>query len=201
MQQTNGVAVLATHLAHTDRRALSQAWYSALHLADHTPPPPPRARLASAASSPAHEATLATRTARGATAEHPAVGARDRRTSSERVAARSERSAQALGERAASPTVVGPRRDAHTAAAERRGPTELARRIERGLAQQRAPHAGAASFTIQAAGGRVHIVVRSNGDRTRVVAVCAPPLRERVERALAHVRFALAGSGVLAEVA
>ncbi|MEA2720100.1 MAG: hypothetical protein QOJ39_1964, partial [Candidatus Eremiobacteraeota bacterium] len=52
MQQTNGVAVLATHLAHTDRRALSQAWYSALHLADHAPPPP-RGRLASAAQSAA----------------------------------------------------------------------------------------------------------------------------------------------------
>ena len=33
MQQTTRVAVLATQLAQTDRRALSQAWYSALHLA------------------------------------------------------------------------------------------------------------------------------------------------------------------------
>jgi hypothetical protein len=43
--------------------------------------------------------------------------------------------------------------------------------------------------------------VRSDGARTRVVAVCAPPLRERVERALAQARFALAGCGVRAEVA
>ena len=47
----------------------------------------------------------------------------------------------------------------------------------------------------------MHVLVRSDGERTRVVAVCAPSLRERVERALAHVRFALAGSGVRAEVA
>ncbi|MDB5069967.1 MAG: hypothetical protein JWM87_1078, partial [Candidatus Eremiobacteraeota bacterium] len=65
----------------------------------------------------------------------------------------------------------------------------------------RAPRHGAASFTIQAAGGRVHLVVRSDGERTRVVAVCAPSLRERVERALAHVRFVLVGGGVRAEVA
>ena len=37
MQHTTGVAVVATQLADTDRRALSQAWYSALHLADQPP--------------------------------------------------------------------------------------------------------------------------------------------------------------------
>ena len=30
---TDGVAVIATQVAQTDRRALSEAWYSALHLA------------------------------------------------------------------------------------------------------------------------------------------------------------------------
>ena len=92
------------------------------------------------------------------------------------------------------------RRDASPGAAERRRPTELARRIERALSR-RAPRPGATSFTVNAADGRVHLVVRSDGARTRVLAVCAPPLRERVERALAHVRFTLAGTGVRAEVA
>ena len=59
----------------------------------------------------------------------------------------------------------------------------------------------ALSFTVPAAGGRVQLVVRCDGTRTRVVAVCAPALRERVERALAQARFALAGCGVRAEAA
>ena len=83
---------------------------------------------------------------------------------------------------------------------ERRAPkTELARCIERGLTR-RLPRA-AAAFAVRGAGGRVALIVRTDGARTRVVAVCAPPLRERVERALAHARFALAGRGVRAEVA
>ncbi len=47
----------------------------------------------------------------------------------------------------------------------------------------------------------MRILVRSDGVRTRLVALCAPPLRERVERALAQARFALAARGVRAEVA
>jgi hypothetical protein len=179
MQQTNSVAVLATQFSQTDRRALSQAWYSALHLADHTPLPP-RAVRASAAGSTARGTPQPGLTARGAPPERDAGYAR--------------------GGHAAMRTAISPRRDASAGTAERCIPTELARRIERVLAH-RTPRRGAASFTVRAAGGRVHLVVRSDGARTRVVAVCAPPLRERVERALAHVRFALAGSGVRAEAA
>jgi hypothetical protein len=84
---------------------------------------------------------------------------------------------------------------------ERRAPkTGLAQRIERRLAL-RPPRGATASFAVAGAGGRVHLVVRRDGARTCVVAVCAPPLRERVERALAHARFALAGGGVRTEVA
>ena len=52
---------------------------------------------------------------------------------------------------------------------------------------------------IRAANGRVHVVVRSAAGGTRVVAVCEPALRERVERALAQARFALAGRAVRVE--
>ncbi|MEA2722054.1 MAG: hypothetical protein QOJ39_3918, partial [Candidatus Eremiobacteraeota bacterium] len=95
---------------------------------------------------------------------------------------------------------------ADAGAVERRIPTELARSIERGVARRgpgagTAARGGSASFTVNVAGGRVHLLVRSDGACTRVVAVCAPLLRERVERALAHVRFALAGAGMRAEVA
>jgi hypothetical protein len=43
--------------------------------------------------------------------------------------------------------------------------------------------------------------VRTGEGGTRVVAVCSPPLRERVERALAQARFALAGRGLRTEAA
>jgi hypothetical protein len=177
MQQTTGVAVLATHLAHTDRRALSQAWYSALHLAGRTPVPQRAAFAPSASMRPSARAATAA-LPRSCTAPHACA----------------ERSLEHANAR---------NRDANAVAAERRAPTELGRRIERALTQHatRMPRGGAASFTVSAGSGRVHVIVRSDGARTRVVAVCAPPLRERVERALAHARFALAGRGVRAEVA
>jgi len=95
---------------------------------------------------------------------------------------------------------AAPRATSAEAPERRLARSDLARRIERGLAR-RTPRNGAASFAIRAGGGRIHLVVRSDGARTRVVAVCAPPLRERVERALAQARFVLAGRGVRTEVA
>ena len=176
MQHTTGVAVLATHLADTDRRALSQAWYSALHLAGRAP----AARPASHAQAAFEPARSGARAARGAT-DAPQQRAND--------VARTARGA-----------ATSARADV-AAAPERRIPkTELARRIERGLTR-RWPRATPASFAVRGAGGRVHVIVRCDGTRTRVVAVCAAPLRERVERALAHARFALAGSGIRSEVA
>ncbi|MBV8371188.1 MAG: hypothetical protein JO036_19910 [Candidatus Eremiobacteraeota bacterium] len=54
---------------------------------------------------------------------------------------------------------------------------------------------------MRAANGSVHLLVREDGARTRVVAACTPRLRERVERALAHARVALAQRGIAAEAA
>ncbi|HTD37923.1 MAG TPA: hypothetical protein VK669_10445 [Candidatus Limnocylindrales bacterium] len=180
MQQTTGVALVATHLPYTDRRALSQAWYSALHLAGRDAPG------ARARSSPVHgflRAPLARAVRRGD------VPARD--TGTGRNAFR--------GRTVAAPIVA--RRDGGAGPLERRcAKSELARTIERGIAR-RAPCAQTASFVVRAANGRVHLVVRTGGGGTRVVAVCAPPLRERVERALAQARFALAGCGLRAEAA
>jgi hypothetical protein len=174
MEQTTGVAVLATHLAQTDRRALSQAWYDALHLAH---------------ASPAHRAAPPGRVFSAA----PLACATDGRASTPPHA------------RAATAGVEGPRtrgapREPEPPALERRMPkTELARRIERVLTR-RAPRAVPASFAVSTGGARVRILVRSEGERTRVLAVCAPPLRERVEHALAQARFALAARGVRTEV-
>jgi hypothetical protein len=113
---TERVAIVATQVAQTDRRALSQAWYSALHLA--------RTQLP-----------------------------HDRR----------------------------------------RPPSDAARRIERAVAT--AAHRRA-SQTVDLGGGRVQLLVRTDGPTTRIVAVCATEARPRVERALAQARFALAGRGL-----
>jgi hypothetical protein len=175
MQQMTGVAVLATQLAQTDRRALSQAWYSALHLADHPAGATRASTRALSRSAPRQAVQPAARTLE-ASAGRPRCG--DRAPS-----------------RAATPNAVCggvPER--------RRARSELACRIERTLAH-RTPRAGVASFAIRTAAGRIQLVVRVDGTCTRVLAVCAPPLRERVERALAHARFALAGRGVRTEVA
>jgi hypothetical protein len=190
-QQTTGVAVLTTELPATDRRALSQAWYSALHLAEQ----PPRAR--SAQSAPLAPAQL--------TAIHGAASEANGRGRDAGATARgnADRDAGTRRDNGARRDILA-HRDAgapHAALArERRAPkSELARRIERALADR--PRSVPASFAVTAAGGRVRILVRSDGARTRVVAVCAPPLRERVERALAQARFALAARGLRAEVA
>ena len=180
MQQTTGVALVATHLPYTDRRALSQAWYSALHVAGRDAP---GARAHAATAHGCARAPLAR------AAQHREAPAHD--TADGRTPRRGRRAAEArvaCGDDAAGPL-------------ERRGAkSELARTIERGIAR-RAPGAETVSFVVRAANGRVHLVVRTGGGGTRVVAVCTPPLRERVERALAQARFALAGRGIRAEAA
>ena len=173
MQQPTGVAVLATRLADTDRRALSQAWYSALHLAAGA------------------ERTLPSRRACAALAPSRRANAPGAATAPLAAAQASLRAPHA----GVVPRVPGP------AATERRAPhTALSRRIERGLVR-RTPRGGAASFAVRDARGRIHLIVRADGARAHVVAVCAPALRERVERALAQARFALAARGVRVGIA
>jgi hypothetical protein len=179
--------VLATHFAHTDRRALSQAWYSALHLAAGTPRPRTPATPATRSAPVVVPRAPRGESGRGTFSTTSAVrtGARDGATS--------------RGVRGASAGAATSSCEAVTALAERRLPkSALARHIERGIVR-RSPVPETASFVVRAANGRVHLVVRCGESGTRVVAVCAPPLRERVERALAQARFALAGCGVRAE--
>ncbi len=166
---SEGVAVVATQLAQTDRRALSEAWYSALHVAGGTLP--------------------------RRTAPHGVIAA---------PAAADDRAAAPRGERASTggPRPVQPRK--HTAAraridaaTERRRPAgEAARHIERAVAALAARRPLPAAHTVEIAGGRVRLLVHSDGRATRIVAVCSGPLREHVERALASARFSLAGAGM-----
>jgi hypothetical protein len=166
MTTASGVAVVATQLARTDRRALSQAWYSALHLAQTTPaardahfaaPATARASAAPRGSAPIHEVPPAPRTA-----------------------------ARPLPAR--STTAVPADR--------RAAPTEAARRLERAVAALARRPAPRPSHTVAIDGGRVTLLVRSDRGATRVVALCREPLRATVERALARARFSLAARGM-----
>jgi hypothetical protein len=170
MQQTDGVAVLATHLAQTDRRTLSQAWYSALHLAADAP----RTRTPAPRAVPPAPDRGAARTTAASESTRPADGAPPRPPRGA-IAVRAD-ARRALAD-------VPERRAAKTA---------FARTLERGIAR-RAACGQTASFVVRGANGRVQLVVRTGAGPTRVVAICAPPMRERVERALAHARFTLAG--------
>jgi hypothetical protein len=170
---TGGVSVVTTTLAQTDRRALSQAWYSALHLAES--PRPHASTSARGAAAGAHDA------ARSAPAR-PAAGPRAK-VDAARVVRR----------------IAAPRTPA--IAVERRLPAGgLGRRIANLVARPAAAAAGAHAATVTVRGARVHVIVRTHGAATRIVALCPPPLEARVARALAQARFALAARGVRVEV-
>jgi len=165
MQDVSGVTVVSAPLAHTDRRALSEAWYRALHFAA----PASRARLAPLPQS-----------ARAATGRLHAWPARPDGRLPNGAASQSVRALRAPS--------------AASAGCERRVTvTSFARRLARAVVWG-ASRPQPSACTIRTAGGRIVVLVRGDGAQTRIVAVCTPPLRERVERALAHARFALAAS-------
>jgi hypothetical protein len=168
---STGVAVIATDIAQTDRRALSEAWYSALHLADNTPSPAPRATRAGAPPTPASL------------------------TQSPPLSSRAE-SSDSLNHHHPD-NRPGPERSRGTATIDRRQPaTESSRRIERAVVTLSARRPVPAAHTVDVDGGRVRLLVHTDGRRTRIVAVCSSPLRDVVERALASARFTLAGAGL-----
>jgi hypothetical protein len=160
---SGGVAVIAADVARTDRRALSEAWYSTLHLARTGTPAPSTARPRPHA---AQAAPAAPRRAHAPAAPSPQPPARRSRP---------------LPRVAAAPADVG-----------RRAPVEAARGVERALAALAGAPRSARAQTIEVAGGRVRLLVRRDGGTTRVVALCSAALREPVERALAGARYALA---------
>jgi len=161
--------VLTAPLAEIDRRTLSQAWYSALRLANAPASAPRRGDARAVASTPARAAT---------------AGA------SPRGVRASVANARAL---ATSRT-----REVGEVASDRRSPrTDLARRIERIVARPLASARGA-SFALRGPYGRVQILLRSHGGRTHLVAVCSPDAREQVARALEQARYALARGGIAA---
>jgi hypothetical protein len=162
------VAVIATQVAQTDRRALSEAWYSALHLARDAAPLPRTAARNAVVMEASTPGLQAPRSPAGAGRLAPLLPARPVRGAVARAAVPDER---------------------------RRPASETDRRIQRAVATLSARRPAPAAHTVDIAGGRVRLLVHHDGRTTRIVALCSGPLREQVERALASARFTLAATG------
>lgn len=164
------VSVVAAPLAAIDPRVLSQAWYSALHVARTTPN-----RSVPAQSSPAPSAK----------ALRPPIGAavRDVRQNGVLASPRPRGVAQSIG-------LTDVRSD--------RMPSRMARGIERALARPQRPPSRAA-FVVGDGVARALVVLQSRGDATYLLAICAPERRETIARALAQVRLSLAARGLAFE--
>lgn len=160
------IAVLALQLARTDRRALSQAWYDALHHAVQERLETQKSGLAM----PEIEVVAHTTHGAGPSAEATRNG--------NGVVARSGRG-DPRAER-----VGGAEPGAKRLQTTRRSANSM------GLTQR------IVGRTVSLDTSRVRLVVRTDAGGTRVVAICAAADRERVARALAEVRVALAGAGV-----
>ena len=172
------IAVIRTRLPYIDRRALSQAWFSALGL----PARDAGAHVAKPEAVPeSAPRSAASGAARPVAGDAPAVLARAARPPSSPGSVR-------LEEGAGAPALASCRRNA----AARRAPM---------VATLRYPPVHAA-FRLELDGGRVHVVVRREGAVLHVVALCSQRHVERVRRALAlaaeHLR--LRGEGLAAEV-
>jgi hypothetical protein len=157
------IAVIETRLPYTDRRALSEAWFSALHLAHDEPT---AAHPWYAAASNTVDPGNAHANARSARAS--AVSGR--RDPARTIAQAARRSAYAgldtPARRASDP--------ARTAAA--------ARAFDR--ARSYAPFR--TSITLDGANGtRVHLIVRRVGPTLHVIALCPPAVESLVRKALA----------------
>jgi hypothetical protein len=159
-------SILSAPVASFDRRALSQAWYSALY--------------GSAASS-AESGSMQ----RNGCA--PKTAMKQRATS---------RSAVQRTTMAQSSAAVGHPQTARFGDIERRASrSPLARKIERAFLHPRAAVRKAA-FTIEGAQGRVQVLLQSRGARIKLIAICPAKARNEVAIALAQARYALAQRGI-----
>ncbi len=168
MTQQLGFNILTAPLAAIDRRALSQAWYSALHLA--------RAGQASQTQVPA----------RGDAS--PCV--RGIHASESRERSRLEKpDARTIVRQAVSKprAIAAPERRAERSA--------LARRIERTFLNPLV-RAARATFTVDGTRARVHVALQTTPAGVRIIAVCPASIQTRVLRALDEARYALAARGI-----
>lgn len=165
------VSILAAPLAQMDRRALSQAWYTALRLASN-------GNIAGARPTPVRVA--------------PALRVVYPFTERLKPGAPSSVAAAATTSHSRRATLVSD--DVQSLAARVRRFT-LAERIERAFvgAPMRPKRA---TFSLGRGSARVHIILQTIGDRPILVALCRPEVRTVVGRALAEARLALARRGI-----
>lgn len=161
------VSIVAAPLEAIDRRVLSQAWYSALHLT--TPTQQIRSAATPRRSSIPAEHRRAPALSRALTAAHirPQLGLRN------------------IARGAFGDDATVPRQSTHS---------RLALRIERAFASASMPKR--ATFSLGRGNARIHVVLQTTSTRTMLVALCRPELRADVGQALAQARAALAARGV-----
>ena len=169
---TSGFAVLRTRLPYVDRRVLSEAWFSALHLAHDPANALPAPAFAAAASgrevAPARERPASPPPGAG-------VAPRTNVAPISRAPARTGELGAGLPERA---DPAGRRERTAVAPAAPGG--RVRAYLERGT-----------SLTVGVAGSRVQLLLRRQGAVLHVVALCRPQVAETVGRALAGADLAL----------
>ncbi len=168
MTQQLGFSVLTAPIAAIDRRALSQAWYSALHLAHGSANQEAPKRIAALKSRGESQHTVSS--GRGGVAVHGGTLPRVHRQS------------------------IPERRDA-TPVDRRSLRSPLARKIEHVFLRPNA-ETKRATFTIDAGSARVHVTMQRTAHGLRLVAVCPPRVRQTVAHALEQARYALAARGI-----
>ena len=169
------VSILAAPLAAIDRRALSQAWYSALRFSAGE-----RGGVISrCAADPPRSATIVPFRLRSfESIVHAGCGARP---------------------------AYAPRRAATGTFANeglpraQRKRLSLARRIERTFADVQ-PCPKRATFSLGRGNARVHIILQTIGTSSMLLALCRPELRAVVRDALGQARAALAARGISVEL-
>jgi hypothetical protein len=174
MTQPLRASILSAPLAAIDRRELSQAWYSALGYARDGS----RARNAQRQRSrvPARSTQAAAGTSAPSRSSGPALSL----------------AASAVARAAATPLPM----PANAVTAHVR----LARAIVRAFGKPARPPAHA-TVCVEGTAARVFLLLRDTPKGLRLVAICAPPQRPLVERALERARRAMAlrGIGLIAQ--
>jgi hypothetical protein len=179
MTQQLQVSILAAPLAAIDRRALSQAWYAALRLGRERPTSltiPPR-RMANVAVSPWRIDRSGLQTL-----SIPATSAR----------------ATCAAGRAGRGTCSGV--EPQIARGNRKVRSPLARAIEGAFFNPR-ENSARATFSMGRGSARIVVILQTKGNRTTLIALCRPELRDDVARALTQARLTLAARGIGVELA
>jgi hypothetical protein len=163
------IAVISARLPYVDRRALSEAWFSALHLASDGPlsPKPPERRLAATLRAAVRPLAGARLGGRGAP-----LGAAPLRLRAPQRAARPSTDLSAPHATSTRAVVA---------------PQTFAR------ARSYAPFRTSLTFGVD--GERVALLLRREGVTLHVVALCRPEVADRVRRALASADLHLRARG------